>query len=50
MFAPVIAGHWRQKELSDGTYDLDDLLDILEVMTVQSENEARGIDAAKGGT
>ena len=38
---PVMAGHWKQRELSDGTYTLDDLLDILEVMQVENENRHR---------
>ena len=41
LFTPVLAGHWRQSELSDGTYDLDDLMDIVEVMQVKNENERR---------
>ncbi|MCL1999704.1 MAG: hypothetical protein FWG65_13175 [Turicibacter sp.] len=39
LFAPVIAGHWRQHETWDGTYSLDDLLDIIEAMQIQGENE-----------
>ena len=39
LFAPVMAGHWRQHELWDGTYTLDDLADMHEIMLVQSENE-----------
>ena len=34
-----MAGHWRQHELWDGTYTLDDLADMHEIMLVQSENE-----------
>jgi len=41
LFAPVSAFYWRQYELWDGTYTLDDLLDILEVMAVARENDAR---------
>ncbi|MDO5435264.1 MAG: hypothetical protein Q4G19_02735 [Clostridia bacterium] len=32
LFLPVVLGCWRQHELWDGTYTLDDLLDILEVI------------------
>jgi len=43
VYAPVAAGKWLQHELWDGTYTLDDLFDILEVMQVQSENERRAM-------
>ena len=43
VYAPVAAGKWFQHELWDGTYTLDDLFDILEVMQVQSENERRAM-------
>ena len=35
LFMPVAAGFWKQHELWDGTYTLDDLLDITEVILVQ---------------
>ena len=38
---------WRQHELWDGTYNLDDLWDILELINVQHENERRSMDAIK---
>ncbi len=41
MYAPVLAGYWKQYEIWDGTYTLDDLLDITEVMIVKNENERR---------
>jgi hypothetical protein len=37
----VVAGYWKQHELWDGTYNIDDLLDIHEVMAVKNENERR---------
>jgi hypothetical protein len=43
-FIPVAAGLWRQHELWDGTYTLDDLLDILEVMQVARENSRRAAE------
>jgi hypothetical protein len=43
-FLPVTAGMWRQHELWDGTYTLDDLLDAVEVIRVRRENEARAFD------
>ena len=36
-----MAGHWKQHELWDGTYIIDDLMDIHEMMIVKSENERR---------
>jgi hypothetical protein len=47
LFAPVLAGYWSQREISDGTYDLDDLLDIMEAMQVSAENQRRADEAAK---
>ena len=34
-------GFWRQHELWDGTYTLDDLLDIAEMIRVRNENQLR---------
>jgi hypothetical protein len=39
---------WRQHELWDGTYTLDDLLDIVELIRVRRENEKRAAAAARG--
>ena len=47
MYAPVIAGKWQQHELWDGTYTFDDLLDIHEIMLVESENRRRAEDYAE---
>ncbi len=44
-FLPVMAGMWRQHELWDGTYTLDDLLDAVEVIRVKRENENRAMEA-----
>jgi hypothetical protein len=38
---PVEAGFWRLHETFDGTYTIDDLFDIIEMMDVQLENRAR---------
>ena len=46
-FAPVVAGLWRQHELSDGTYDFDDLLDAHELLAVKAENARRMQDAMR---
>ena len=47
MYAPVAAGMWKQHELWDGTYTLDDLMDIVEILRVKAENERRALDATK---
>ncbi len=38
---------WKQHELWDGTYTLDDLLDIIEMLEVKAENERRADDYQK---
>ena len=43
---PVSAGLWRQHELWDGTYTLDDLLDMVELIRVRRENERRAKENA----
>jgi len=40
-FLPVAAGYWRQHEMWDGTYTLDDLMDIVELIQVSNENQRR---------
>ncbi|MBR5959839.1 MAG: hypothetical protein IKZ98_02495 [Clostridia bacterium] len=40
-------GFWRQHELWDGTYTLDDLLDITELIRVRRINETRAAEAAR---
>ena len=47
LFLPVSAGMWKQHELWDGTYILDDLLDAVELIRVKRENEARAADAVR---
>ncbi len=47
MYAPVAAGFWKQHELWDGTYTLDDLMDMIELMQVKSENERRSFEKKK---
>lgn len=41
LWRPVAAGLWRQHEAFDGTYDVGDLLDVLEFLDVKEENERR---------
>ena len=45
LFLPVSAGMWKQHELWDGTYTLDDLLDIVELIRIKRENESRAMEA-----
>ena len=47
LFLPVVAGMWKQHELWDGTYTLDDLLDIAELAGVRRINEKRAAEAAR---
>ena len=49
LFLPVAAGMWNQHELWDGTYTLDDLLDIVELIRVKHENEYRAMETMKHG-
>ena len=47
LFLPVAAGMWKQHELWDGTYTLDDLLDITELIRVRNENQNRAAEASR---
>ena len=47
LFLPVAAGMWKQHELWDGTYTLDDLPDAAELIQVRRENETRAAEAAR---
>ena len=47
LFLPVAERLWQQHELWDGTYTLDDLLDIVELIRIRRENEARAADAVR---
>jgi len=44
----VAEGYWRQHELWDGTYTLDDLLDISELIRIRRSNQKRAAAAARG--
>ena len=44
LMRPVESGLWKLCETFDQTYIVDDLLDILEVMDVKAENEARAAE------
>jgi hypothetical protein len=37
----VAADLWRQREASDGTYDMQDLCDALEYLDAKDENDRR---------
>jgi hypothetical protein len=41
LWLPVSAGRWQQRELKDGTYTMDDLLDFHEYYSIDRENEQR---------
>lgn len=47
LMRPVEAGLWKLHETFDGTYIIDDLFDILEVLDVKVENINREIDSRK---
>ena len=47
LFLPVSQGFWKQHELWDGTYTLDDLLDIIELIRIRRENEFRAAEVRK---
>jgi hypothetical protein len=47
LFAPVMAGLWRQRELKDGTYSYIDFLNILEMINVENENKHRDYEAQR---
>jgi hypothetical protein len=42
-----MAGMWTQKEVWDGTYVIDDLLDAHEMLMVKAQNERRMHEAMK---
>ena len=39
LFLPVMAGMWRQHEVWDGTYTIDDLLDAVEMIMARQARE-----------
>jgi hypothetical protein len=41
---------WKQHEIWDGTYNLDDLLDAHEIMAVKNENQTRAQEAEREET
>lgn len=45
-YAPVFHGMWKQHEVFDGTYSLEDLLDAHEMLLVMNENKRRAEDYA----
>jgi hypothetical protein len=49
VMGPVMAGVWKQKEVWDGTYTLDDLFDWYEMEAVKAENERRYRDSQPKG-
>lgn len=47
LYIPVTLGHWKQHELWDGTYTLDDLFDLIEALAVNQENKLRAQEFAE---
>lgn len=47
LYMPVVEGMWKQHELWDGTYVLDDLLDIHEALWVKARNMQIAYESAK---
>jgi len=41
LWRPVVEGWWKQREMWDGTYTFEDLLDVHEALDVKSENRWR---------
>lgn len=41
---PVRKGHWKQKELKDGTYNIVDFFDILRAIELEEEQKARSLE------
>jgi len=44
VWRPVAAGLWQQHEMFDGTYDVQDLCDVLEFLDVKEENNRRYVE------
>ena len=47
MWVPILKGMATPREMQDGTYDLDDLADMLEAIAFQQCIEQRGIARSK---
>lgn len=43
-----MAGKWQQHQVWDGTYKIDDLLDVHEMLVIQAENQERARIAQSG--
>jgi hypothetical protein len=41
IWRPIAAGLWQQHEAFDGTYDVQDLCDVLEFLDTKDENQRR---------
>jgi hypothetical protein len=42
-----MAGMWEQRQVFDGTYSFEDLLDVHELLDIREENERRARIAAE---
>ena len=47
LYNPVLYGFWRQHELWDGTYTINDLFDINEAIQAKNINEGKVIEHYK---
>lgn len=47
LYMPVSEGMWKQHELWDGTYVLDDLLDIHEALWIKAKNMQIAYDSSR---
>lgn len=45
LWRPVLVGSWRQREMFDGTYDFQDLVEINRALDVHEENKRRSMAA-----
>lgn len=41
LWRPIAAGLWRQYEAYDGTYDIQDLYEVIEYLETKEENQRR---------
>jgi len=47
MWAPILAGLATLAEMRNGTYDMDDLADMLEALAFKAEMEKRAMEKGK---
>jgi len=47
LYGPVMAGFWTHRDIIDGVFTFDDLLDAHEMLEVRCENGERAREAAQ---